>query len=66
MAFRPISRRAALKGLGVSIALPLLEAMAPAAGAAEAAAKAIPRRLVFVYFPNGAKMDFWKSAATGD
>jgi hypothetical protein len=51
MAFRPVSRRAALKGLGVSIALPLLEAMAPAAGAAEAAAKAaakaMPRRLVF-------------------
>ena len=39
MAFRPISRRTALKGLGVSIALPFLEAMAPTAAAAEAAAQ---------------------------
>ena len=45
MAFQPISRRAALKGLGVSIALPLLEAMAPSVRAADAAAGAerLPR-----------------------
>ena len=30
MIHRPISRRTALKGLGVSIALPLLETMVPA------------------------------------
>jgi len=64
MAFRPISRRTALKGLGVTIALPLLEAMTPTTRAAQAAAQALPRRLVFVYFPNGAKMDFWKPSAT--
>src|SRR5689334_17116390 len=62
MAFRPISRRTALKGLGVTIALPFLEAMVPSARAAATAAKtAPPRRMVFVYFPNGAKMDFWKT-----
>lgn len=65
MAFRPISRRAALKGMGVSIALPLLDAMTPSAGAAQTASKSLPRRLVFVYFPNGAKMDFWKCTGTG-
>ncbi len=64
MAFRLLSRRTALQGLGVSIALPLLETMAPqAAGlkASEAAAGAPPRRLVFVYFPNGVFMDAWKT-----
>ena len=65
MAFRPISRRTALKGLGVSVALPLLEAMAPRALAAETADKALPRRLVFVYFPNGVKTEFWKSTGQG-
>src|ERR1700759_4211542 len=66
MAFRPISRRAALKGLGVTIALPFLEGMAPVAqAAAEAAAKAAPRRMVFVYFPNGVIMDAWKPTGEG-
>jgi len=65
MAFRPISRRTALKGLGVTIALPYLEAMAPTSRAAVAAAAAAPRRLVFVYFPNGVKTDCWKSTGEG-
>lgn len=65
MAFRPISRRTVLKGLGASISLPLLEAMTPIAGAGEAAAKSLPRRLVFVYFPNGVKTEFWKSTGQG-
>ena len=65
MPFRPISRRTALKGLGVSIALPFLEAMVPTARAAVAAATAAPRRLVFVYFPNGVKTEYWKSNGEG-
>ena len=65
MAFRPISRRAALKSLGVTIALPYLEAMAPTSRAAVAAATAPPRRLVFVYFPNGVKTEYWKSKGEG-
>ena len=65
MAFRPISRRTALKGLGVTIALPYLEAMAPTSRAAAAAAAAAPRRLVFVYFPNGVKTEYWKSKGEG-
>ena len=44
MAFRPLSRRAALKGMGVSIALPFLEAMAPSVRAAVAAASSRPER----------------------
>ncbi len=52
-----ITRRTALKGLGTAIALPWLESLALAAPAAGAAAA--PRRLAFVYVPNGAKMDDW-------
>lgn len=64
MAFRPISRRTVLKGLGVSVALPFLEAMKPIARAGAQAASA-PRKLVFVYFPNGVKTDYWKCTGQG-
>ena len=68
MAFKPLSRRAALKGIGVTIALPFLEAMAPLASsvmAAEPVAKSAPKRLVFVYFPNGVILDAWKPTGEG-
>src|SRR5690349_4821517 len=66
MAFRPISRRTVLKGLGVSIALPFLEAMVPTTRAAQEAAKAAaPRRMVFVYFPNGVKTEYWNCTGEG-
>ena len=66
MIHRPISRRAALKGMGVTIALPFLESLTPLAKlrAAEAAT-GFPRRMVFVYFPNGVWMDAWKSTGEG-
>jgi hypothetical protein len=52
-----ISRRATLKGLGVSMALPLLDAMIPA-GTALAATAAVPKsRVGFFYIPHGAIMD---------
>jgi len=52
-----LSRRATLKGLGVSVALPLLDAMLPAATALAATA-AVPRtRSGFFYLPHGAIMD---------
>src|SRR4051812_863180 len=65
MPFKPISRRTILKGLGVSIALPFLEAMVPTSRAAQVAAKAAPRRMVFVYFPNGVKTEYWKATGEG-
>src|SRR5215467_9253837 len=67
MALRQLSRRAALKGMGVSIALPFLEAMLPrtVSAAAKSAADSFPRRLVFVYFPNGALMRNWKPTGEG-
>jgi hypothetical protein len=58
-----LSRRALLKGLGAGIALPLLDAMNPAATAwAETAAGSTPKRFAFVGFPHGAIMD--RSAST--
>ncbi len=62
-----ISRRTLLKGLGVSIALPWLEGMLPAvASASQAAGRAAPpRRLAFVYVPNGIHMREWTPAAEG-
>jgi hypothetical protein len=61
-----VSRRAVLKGVGASIALPLLDAMSPAATAwALTPAGSTPKRLAFVGFPHGAIMDRWSPRQTG-
>src|SRR5215813_10925669 len=61
-----ISRRTVLKGIGASIALPLLDAMDPAATAwAQTAAGKTPPRFAFVGFPHGAVMDRWSPKETG-
>ncbi len=60
-----ISRRTVLRGAGATIALPLLDAMIPAATAlAQTAAKPTPR-MGFVYFPHGAVMKAWSPAEAG-
>jgi hypothetical protein len=61
-----ISRRTALKGIGASIALPLLDAMSPATTAlAQTPAGKTPTRLAFIGFPHGAIMDKWSPKQTG-
>ena len=61
-----ISRRMVLKGVGATIALPLLDAMSPAASAwAKTAAGSAPKRFAFVGFPHGAIMDRWSPKQTG-
>jgi len=71
---RHLSRRTVLKGAGVTLALPLLDAMVPAATAwAQTAAK--PRmRMGFFYIPHGAimgntshgaEMDKWTPSGAG-
>src|SRR5687768_15521812 len=61
-----ISRRTVLKGVGATIALPLLDAMNPAATVfAATPAGAPPKRLAFIGFPHGAIMDKWSPAQTG-
>ena len=60
-----LPRRTFLRGMGVSLGLPLLDAMVPAASAlANTAAKPV-RRLGFVYIPNGAVMPSWQPAGDG-
>ena len=61
----PISRRTILKGLGTAMALPWLEAMAPAADLAGNAAVSLPRRMAFFYVPNGVRMSAWRPEAEG-
>ena len=58
-----LSRRSVLRGLGACIALPLLECMAPAV--AQAALGGPPRRVVWVYMPNGMDMENWTPKANG-
>ena len=52
-----ISRRATLKGLGVAVGLPLLDAMIPAATALAQTAATPKLRAGFFYLPHGAIMD---------
>jgi hypothetical protein len=60
-----LSRRTVLQGAGAAIALPLLDAMIPAATAlADTAAKPMPR-MGFVYFPHGAIMKSWSPEQVG-
>src|SRR3954462_12114369 len=60
-----LPRRSFLKGVGVTLALPLLDAMIPARTLwAQTPAKALPR-LGFVYVPHGAIMDKWTPASEG-
>ena len=62
----PLDRRTLLRGAGAAIALPWLEAMAPAAGTAAAkAAPGPPPRLAWVYIPNGVVQEAWHPKTAG-
>jgi hypothetical protein len=52
--------------LGTAVALPVLDAVLPASVRAATAAPVVqPKRLLWVYVPNGANMADWTPAATG-
>jgi hypothetical protein len=53
-----------LRGVGAAVALPFLDAMYPRTVAA-APGKG-PLRAMFVFFPNGANMQYWTPSTTGD
>ena len=57
-----LSRRAVLRGLGATVALPMLDAMTPAF-AGSTARRSV--RLVFVYVPNGVVMADWTPKVAG-
>ena len=65
---RALSRRAVLRGMGTTLALPFLESMVPAFQAR--AQSPAPTRFGAVYFPNGAPMaganNYWMPAAQGE
>jgi hypothetical protein len=60
-----LSRRTVLRGLGVSISLPLLDAMIPAGVALANTAAAPKPRMGFTYFPHGAIQARWQPKETG-
>src|SRR5580704_2626336 len=63
-----LPRRTFLRGLGVTVALPFLECMLPSVtkAASMAPVNGTPRRLVFMYLPNGAEMESWSPKVVGD
>src|SRR6185295_8454872 len=62
---KPISRRAVLRGLGVAVALPALEAMAPLRAFADGAKGKPPLRMAFLSVPNGVNNTPWFPKDTG-
>src|ERR1043166_4930451 len=60
---KSLPRRTFLRGMGVTLALPLLDAMTPAL-AAKVDTKPVVR-LGFVYVPNGIIMNKWTPATEG-
>ena len=58
-----LTRRHMLRGLGATIALPLLDCMTPLRAALTTPAK--PRRSVFIYIPNGVNVLTWQITKAG-
>ena len=54
-----LPRRTFLQGVGATVALPLLDAMAPAFASAKKLNKIAPCRLAFAYVPNGVILEQW-------
>ncbi|HEV2294379.1 MAG TPA: DUF1552 domain-containing protein [Tepidisphaeraceae bacterium] len=70
-----VHRRTFLRGLGAAVALPVLDAMAPSLASVTRAASAatggaaggapFPKRMAFVYVPNGVTIPHWTPKAIG-
>ncbi|MBL8231665.1 MAG: DUF1552 domain-containing protein [Bryobacterales bacterium] len=60
-----LRRRTFLRGLGTTVALPLLDAMTPAFAAPSKAGAKPPTRMAFVYVPNGIIMQDWTPSEEG-
>jgi len=61
---KSISRRTLLRGAGLGLGLPWLEAMIPAASGASIAPKG-PARLAVLYMPNGVNVGAWTPQGSG-
>lgn len=68
---RPVDRRTVLRGMGVAMSLPWLEAMVPSAlaragsSAAAAGSAGAPLRMAFLYIPNGVDPAGWFPSGEG-
>jgi len=62
---KALPRRTFLRGLGATMALPLLDSMVPALAAATTTSAQSPTRLSFVYVPNGMIMNQWTPKVLG-
>lgn len=62
---KALPRRTFLRGIGTTVALPLLDAMVPAMTALAATPAKPVRRLGFVYMPMGAHIKEWTPPGTG-
>ena len=62
---RHLPRRTVLRGLGATVALPLLDGMVPALTAIGQTAAAPVRRFGVFYVPNGMSMPYWFPRAEG-
>ncbi|MDE0731695.1 MAG: DUF1552 domain-containing protein [Gammaproteobacteria bacterium] len=62
---KTLPRRTLLRGLGASLALPLLDSMVPALSSASAQTAQPAKRLGVVYVPNGMAMKSWTPATEG-
>jgi hypothetical protein len=60
-----VDRRMFLRGLGATLALPLLDSMTPAMAETTAGAVKAPVRMAFVYVPNGIIPAAWSPTAAG-
>jgi hypothetical protein len=60
-----LPRRTFLKGMGATIALPMLDAMTPALSAFGRSAAQSPLRMAFTYVPNGITMADWTPKGAG-
>jgi hypothetical protein len=64
MTRKKLSRRTLLRGAGTAVALPFLDAMAPAM-ASSTLPGGRPNRMLFVYVPNGIDMRYWNTESEG-
>jgi hypothetical protein len=60
-----LARRTFLRGVGITLALPLLDSMLPAQTPLAKSSAAAKMRLGFVYLPHGAVMDRWTPVGEG-
>ena len=62
---KSLPRRTFLRGMGVTLGLPLLESMVPAATATAKTAANPQKRFAAIYVPHGVIMEQWVPATAG-